>query len=217
MNKFAGFSDSDSFTAIPDAFFNVLLKDIQDDELRVILYTLWRVERMEGTYRAVSEAEIESDSLGLEPERAKSGLEKAVERGVLLRAAHDGKVLYFVNSPRGQAGAQTFALRGYDGATATSSLPLERPNIFKVYEENIGPLTPIIADELKGAEAQYAPEWIAEAIALAVENNKRSWKYCEAILRRWKEEGRAQKQNRRDDQTARRRNAKDKIRRFLEG
>jgi len=34
---------------------------------------------------------------------------------------------------------------------------------------------------------------------LAVENNKRNWKYIEAILKRWKEEGRAEKQNRRND------------------
>ena len=39
----------------------------------------------------------------------------------------------------------------------------------------------------------------ADAIELAVKNNKRNWKYCEAILKRWKEEGRAEKQDRRDD------------------
>ncbi|HNA54108.1 MAG TPA: DnaD domain protein, partial [Anaerolineales bacterium] len=45
----------------------------------------------------------------------------------------------------------------------------------------------------------YQAEWIAEAIGLAVENNKRNWKYIEAILKRWKEEGRAEKQDRRND------------------
>jgi len=34
---------------------------------------------------------------------------------------------------------------------------------------------------------------------LAVENNKRNWKYIEAILKRWKEEGRAEKQDRRNN------------------
>jgi DnaD/phage-associated family protein len=67
-----------------------------------------------------------------------------------------------------------------------------------VYEENIGPLTPLIADALKDAEELYSPEWILDAIELAVKNNKRSWKYSEAILKRWKEEGRGQKQDRRD-------------------
>ncbi len=55
------------------------------------------------------------------------------------------------------------------------SAPLERPNVFKLYEENIGPLTPMIADALKDAENTFSPEWIAEAIELAVKNNKRSW------------------------------------------
>jgi len=61
-----------------------------------------------------------------------------------------------------------------------------------LYEENIGPLTPLIADALKDAEELYYADWIVDAISLAVKNNKRNWKYCEAILKRWKEEGRAE-------------------------
>jgi DNA replication protein len=97
------------------------------------------------------------------------------------------------------------------------SAPPERPNVFRLYEENIGPLTPLIADALKDAEETYQPEWIAEAIDLAVKNNKRNWKYCEAILKRWKEEGRAQRQNRRDDQASRQRDVEDKIKKFVGG
>jgi DnaD/phage-associated family protein len=47
----------------------------------------------------------------------------------------------------------------------------------------------LIADALKDAEDLYSPEWIADVIEIAVKNNKRNWKYCEAILKRWKEEG----------------------------
>jgi DNA replication protein len=218
MKSFPGFRDSDASTPIPDTFFNVLLKDIQDEnELRVVLYALWRVARMEGTYQALSETEFAGEAAGIEPVRVAAGLERAVQRGALLRATHEAQTLYFLNSARGRADAQAFAERGTDEMTSTASLPLERPNVFRLYEQNIGPLTPLIADALKEAEASYAPQWIADAIELAVEHNKRSWKYCEAILKRWKEEGRGQKQNRRDDQAARRRDAKDKIKRFLEG
>jgi DnaD/phage-associated family protein len=64
-----------------------------------------------------------------------------------------------------------------------------RPTIFKVYEENIGPLTPLIADQLIDAENEYSASWITEAIQIAVEYNKRSWAYCLAILERWYTQG----------------------------
>lgn len=62
-------------------------------------------------------------------------------------------------------------------------------NVFTLYESNIGPLTPIIADQLKDAENTYVFSWIEEAITLSVTNNKRNWRYCETILKRWKESG----------------------------
>ena len=79
------------------------------------------------------------------------------------------------------------------------SAPLERPNVFRLYEENIGPLTPLIADALKDAETLYSEAWIADTIELAVKNNKRSWKYCEAILKRWKAEGRHGQKDKQDN------------------
>lgn len=61
--------------------------------------------------------------------------------------------------------------------------------IYKLYEGNIGPLTPMIANALRDAEDTYAFDWISDAIRLAVENNKRNWRYCEAILKRWQVQG----------------------------
>ena len=58
---------------------------------------------------------------------------------------------------------------------------------------------------------------LPEAIDLAVKHNKRSWKYCEAILKRWKEEGRAEKQSGRDDQASLQHDVEDKIKRFVDG
>jgi DnaD/phage-associated family protein len=94
--------------------------------------------------------------------------------------------------------------------------PPERPNIFRLYEENIGPLTPLIADALQDAEKTYPPEWVAEALGTAVKNNKRNLKYVEAILRRWKEEGHAKKQDRRDAQEDGRRYAEGEYADFIE-
>jgi DNA replication protein len=67
---------------------------------------------------------------------------------------------------------------------------VERPNIFVLYEQNIGLLSPLIAEELKEAADRYPAEWIEAAFREAVLYNKRNWKYIRAILRRWETEGR---------------------------
>jgi len=69
------------------------------------------------------------------------------------------------------------------------SLIVERPNIFVLYEQNIGPLTPIIAEHLRDAEETYPAAWIGEAIEIAVDNNARKWSYISRILERWQAEG----------------------------
>jgi DnaD/phage-associated family protein len=218
MKTFRGFSDSESFTQIPDAFFTVLLKDITDaDELKVALYAVWGILHIEGAFGALREMNFEEEALGLSAADIRSGLEKAVRRGILLRSMHGTDVWYFLNSPRGRAAARTVNQGGWPESAGMSTAPQERPNVFKLYEENIGPLTPLLADSLKDAETTFTGEWIADAIKLAVENNKRSWKYCEAILKRWKEEGRGEKQNRRDHQASRQRDIEDKIKKFVGG
>jgi DNA replication protein len=67
---------------------------------------------------------------------------------------------------------------------------IERPNIFVLYEQNIGLLSPLIAEDLKEAADRYPAEWIEAAFREAVQNNKRKWTYIRAILRRWETEGR---------------------------
>jgi len=77
----------------------------------------------------------------------------------------------------------------YDGPEA--EVPkLEKPNIFALYEDNIGALSPLLAEELKEAEGRYPETWLREAFGIAVAENKRSWRYVAGILRRWTAEGR---------------------------
>ena len=199
MKTFKGFTDSESFTQLPDTFFHELLSQIDDvAELKVTLYLLWRVQHMDGSFRALREADFSAEALGLHADEIPPAIKKAVKRGIILKAEHKAEVLYFLNSPRGRATATAFIKGQQGGLTEIAPTLFERPNIFRLYEENIGPLTPLIADALKDAEETYSAEWVAETIDLAVRNNKRSWRYCEAILKRWKEEGRAEKQDRRD-------------------
>ena len=199
MKTFKGFTDSESFTQLPDTFFRQLLNEMDDAaELKVTLYLLWRVEHLEGPFRALQESDLEAKELGLSADEIRSGMEKAVKRGSILQVQRDSDVYFLLNSPRGRAVAQAIASGSWTPEVTDATVPFERPNIFRLYEENIGALTPLIADALKDAEETYSAEWVAETIDLAVRNNKRSWRYCEAILKRWKEEGRGEKQDRRD-------------------
>ena len=76
-----------------------------------------------------------------------------------------------------------------ESTTDSVSVKRDEVNAFTLYESNIGVLTPLIADTLGDAEKEYTLDWIKDAIGLAVLNNKRNWRYCETILKRWKESG----------------------------
>lgn len=193
MSPFSGFTSSETFTPVPDSLFR-LLNEIRDaDELKMTLYVLWRIEHAEGSLRYLTRQDILADEqfmAGMSEAEVDSGLEKALRRGTLLKVESAAGGLWMLNSPRGRAAAE--ALRntpGADPARIPPPIPLPRPNIFQIYEENIGPLTPLMAETLKDAEREYSAEWIAEAVTLALERNVRNWKYIAAILRRWKEEG----------------------------
>lgn len=217
MKTFKGFTDSESFTRLPDTFFHQLLSQIDNaEELKVTLYCLWRAEHLQAPYRALQADDFESKELGLSAKEVRLGLQKAVKRGSLLLVRRDAKDYFLLNSPRGRATAQAIELGTSHPEGSNSAMPFERPNIFRLYEENIGPLTPLIADALKDAEQTYPAEWIADTIDLAVKNNKRSWRYCEAILKRWKEEGRAEKQDRRDAEKDRDRYIKGEYADYIE-
>jgi DNA replication protein len=198
MDKFSGFTSSETFTQIPDSFIH-LLKEIDDiAELKVTLYAIWRIEHIEGHFRAMCETDFEAESLGLDVKKIKLGLEKAVKRGTLLRSQHEEDVFYFLNSPRGRLAAEAFAKGDWRESTKIMSAPINKSNIFKLYEENIGALTPLLSDMLREAEKNYPSVWFEEAFEIAVSRNIRNWKYVEAILARWKEKGKDERKDRQD-------------------
>lgn len=49
----------------------------------------------------------------------------------------------------------------------------------------------MIADSIQDALADTPAEWIIDSISEAVKNNARKWSYCQAILKRWRVEGRS--------------------------
>lgn len=211
MTDFKGFSDSESFTQLPDTFFQQLLPEIGDRaELKVTLFFLWQAQHMEGPYRALRQEDFDSDALGLSTDEIAYGLKKAVQRGTILKVEQDAEMVYFLNSPRGRSATEVVKKEEKPEAEEPvqaearevqeiqSTPAVDRPNTFKLYEENIGPLTPMIADMIKDAETTYSQEWVIEALEIAVSKNIRSWKYAEAILKRWKEQGKDERKDRQD-------------------
>lgn len=59
------------------------------------------------------------------------------------------------------------------------------------YENNIGGLTPRISELIHGAIDDYTEPVVIQAMEEAVANNVRKWRYAEAILKNWKQNGRS--------------------------
>lgn len=190
MPTFNGFTSSETFTAIPDTFFRELLSQIDDaEELRATLFAIWRIEHTEGHVRFLRRADFGEFA---------SGVDKAVARGSLLEVRNEAGEFFFLNSPRGRASVEAIQSGKFDPSQVTPAPPVERSNVFTLYEQNIGALTPLIADMLREAEKEYPSAWIEEAFEIAVARNVRNWKYVEAILKRWKEKGKDERKNRED-------------------
>jgi DnaD/phage-associated family protein len=231
---FSGFPPGKISTIrFPTLFFKELLPQIDDlNELKVTLYAIWQISRMEGEIRFLKEVHFLEDpifmeGLGATPaaqtEAVQTGLERAVNRGTLLKACvPDGKTdqeFYFFNSPRGRAAVQSVedgSWRPSDADPLVPTLSLEQPNIFQLYENNIGPLTPLIADTLKDAEKTYPENWIRQAVEIAVQNNVRKWNYIEAILRSWQDGGKDERQARGHSKKDRRAYLEDEFADFIE-
>lgn len=227
-HTFSGFSEGKADpTPIPAGFYTELLPAIDDlGELRLTLYAFWALARKPAAARYLRQAELLDDRLLIEmfgapaPEaesRLAAALERCVARGTLLKVRPSGEAegepLFLLSTPRGRALAEGL-VRGEwkpGDESAPVELILDRPNIFNLYEQNIGPLTPMMAEHLREAEASYPAAWIEQAIGIAVENNVRKWSYVQAILDGWQRQGRDDREDRGNSEKARRRYLKGEL------
>ncbi|MDF1513982.1 MAG: DnaD domain protein [Anaerolineae bacterium] len=204
MRHFSGFPDGKhTLVSLPEPFFSQLVPVIDDlDELKVTVIVLWRLSQMQSAAAPwVTMTEMHTDQV-LENALLESkhgafinaldrALDKAAARGTLLSCdwqLADGSIekRFFANSPRGRAAVS--AMRR--GEAPKRYVLADRPNIFTLYEQNIGPLTAMISEDLADAETMFPEDWIEDAFHEAVQLNIRNWKYIFAILKRWQEEGR---------------------------
>jgi len=217
MKQFSGFPTRMEFTPIPNVFFSRLLSQISDiAELKTTLHIFWSLYHKRGYPRFVTHSELLGNAslMSSLKEGAKSPaevlrnvLEMAIKRGTVLHVVvdRDGtpEDVYFLNT---ESDSQIvtkirngeFRLPGLKAVGQAYIETEEQPDIFTLYEQNIGMLTPMIADELVEAEKLYPEAWIRDAIKEAVNQNKRKWNYISAILERWSAEGRSNGTYRRD-------------------
>ena len=208
MKQINGFPARMQFTSLPNFFFSSLLPQISDmGELKTTLHVLATLYQKKGYPRFVTYGELLASkslmrSLKDKAESAekalKSALEIAAKRGTFLHLAltRPGTTedIYLLNTATDREVAAKIqsgelALPGLKARGQAYTELEEPPDIFTLYEQNIGMLTPMIAEELREAEKVYPLDWVREAIREAVALNKRSWRYIAAILERWSAEG----------------------------
>jgi DnaD/phage-associated family protein len=174
------------FISLPDSFFTQAMPKIQDlAELKVVLYVAYLILQKQDYPQFVTYKELKAESCRLsaelDEETLRRALNSAVEHGTLLHSTLN------ING----------ILEDVYSLTDDSRQP-PTINVFALYEQNIGMITPMMAEELKEAEKLYPPQWIEEAFKEAVTLNKRSWRYIARILERWTSEGKDSGEYKRD-------------------
>jgi len=188
--QLSSFQMKTGFISLPESFFTQVAPKIQDlAELKVVLYVAYLIlrkqERPHPDIIGVTYKELKTESSRLSDELSEETLRQALDSAV-----EHGALLHSTLNINGM-------LEDVYSLTADSRQP-PAINIFALYEQNIGIITPMIAEELKEAEKLYPPQWIEEAFKEAVTLNKRSWKYIARILERWASEGKDSGEYKRD-------------------
>lgn len=195
-----------TFTPVPDPLLGEVLNSIDNlGELKCILRALWQLHRKKAPLRCVTLAELKADPV-LEGELDADEIEDAMNgkagQGIFAKARMqtvEGQMVtvYVLNQQSQRLALQKF-LRGKAVLPAREeafqTVPAgatRRPSLFDLYEQEIGMITPLVADELKAAEEEYPLEWIETAVREAALSGKRSWPYVKAILSRWNREGKS--------------------------
>jgi len=204
--SFKGFSSSGAAIPVPDLFFSEVLPRITDiNELKTALYVYWLIKHKRGYPRFVTVDDLMQDALftkniGIEGKSKRELLEDALElgvsHGILLKTSINinglEKEAIFFNIEPDRTAYQKLVngeIKAPAGVTAEQGKKTDLKNIYTLYEQNIGLITPIVAEELKKAEEEYPEEWINEAFRNAVEMNRRNWRYISRILEIWSAEG----------------------------
>jgi DNA replication protein len=212
-------NDRDRSIQIPTSFFERHLSRIRDMAALKVLLTIYRhVDQLDREAPFVAEDAIFVDRPLLDGIRLLGSSRDPIDdirHGIEILVAHDAVVRICVEDSEQDSfwlmpkepdnlkrlnayarGSRPFPYQ-QSGSTEPPRIAVERPNVFRLYEQNIGVLTPLLADQLIEAIELYPDGWIEEAINEAVSLNRRNWRYIQRILQRWATEGRGDETYRR--------------------
>ncbi|HJO59389.1 MAG TPA: DnaD domain protein [SAR202 cluster bacterium] len=213
---FQGFIKGVRYIPVPAPVFGELLQEIQDiTELKIILRIIRLLHNKKGLERYVSVDELLADrvlSIGLgsmdlnnRKTNIIQSLESSTKRKILIKINRKdiGTSAYFLNTEFERQSMKKMPDLEHQSDFEPWETGEDRPNIYSLYEQNIGILTPIVAEKIGEAEQKYPVEWIEEAIAEAVSLNSRNWRYISRILERWEIEGKQNGESRKHSGKAR--------------
>ena len=195
---FKGFPRSVRYLPVPAPMFGPLLEQIKDASGFIItLRIIWMLQQKKGRLRYVSSEEVFGDkilsnALGSK-EAIQNSINMVVKGGILLQIRRENASdAFMLNSESDREIASDIGSIYESNDQPADPWEIENtpPEIYSLYEQNIGILTPIMSEKLTEAEDKYPTEWIKEAVGIAVEQNRRSWAYVSRILERWDMEGR---------------------------
>lgn len=236
----SGYPERARTTPVPDLLFSRDLPALEDPlAVKLLLHLLWRLHRRDrGRPPLLRMDELRADpllrrgaaALGEPAGRLDARIDEALEAlhgaGLALSARVAGTQ---GEGPRtwitlaDAAGRRTMARLAEDDLLLPDlPRPVVRPvataeadadaaaRVIALYEDNLGLVTPLIAEELADAAERYPMTWIEDAFREALANNARSWAYARAILERWAREGRDEEEDEADRRAHRDRGRRDR-------
>ena len=199
------FKTGQKMIPVPAQLFTEILPRLHNEsQLRATLYTWYAIMSKGSGQRYVYLSQLLTDPVLLSwfthlggKNGIQRGLDQSCREGIFLQLqiGEDDKIL----APNDESGARLITdmksesvahhNQSRDSSPETNYETTVVSNVVEKYENEIGMLTPVIADMIAIAEQMYPTTWILEALDIAAQSNARSWKYVTAILARWKNEG----------------------------
>jgi len=203
--------DSLPLVSIPEALLHRLVTSRASvEEHRVVLLLALRTRTRRASDSAISEDAFAADSTVIDAGKVDGtpismpgwpfpALDQAIAHGTVLRFVAESDAgsrnWLMLNTIEN---TQLVAKMASDPQTVPEQfwidesrprIHVDRPTVFRLYEQNVGPMTPMIAERLIKALETYPTEWIEGALEEAVAYNRRNWKYIARILENWASEG----------------------------